>query len=359
MPPVLELCDVVKRYGGLAVLDGLSLSVSPGEYVTVLGPSGSGKSTMLRVIAGIDLPESGDVRLSGTAMRGLPPHERGVGIVFQTFALFPHLSVFDNVAFGLRNRKIDPVTDPAEVTRRVHAMLELVGLRDLGQRLPAQISGGQKQRVAFARTLVCEPRLVLLDEPLGALDASLRERMMLELRRIHDQLGATFLHVTGNEEEALAMGTRVAVLSGGRIAQIADPETLIEAPSSREVATLLDCYNVLPGQMETGGFMTASGWRLQTPADGTTGRATYCIRSDQVGVSDQDAEAPPGQAQVMARFLASEYSGARLTSLFDLGGGRPFEVEYHLGHRSPPVLERDQFYTLHWPADRAILFAGA
>jgi ABC-type Fe3+/spermidine/putrescine transport system ATPase subunit len=359
MPPVLELNDVVKRYGGVSVLDGLSLSVSPGEYVTVLGPSGSGKSTMLRVIAGIDPLDAGEIRLSGTPMRGLPPHARGVGFVFQSFALFPHLSVFDNVAFGLRNRKANPVRDPAEVTRRVHAMLDLVGLRDLGQRLPSQISGGQKQRVAFARTLVCEPRLVLLDEPLGALDASLRERMMLELRRIHDQLGATFLHVTGNEEEALAMGGRVAVLSKGRIAQIADPETLIEAPGSREVASLLDCYNVLTGRMEAGSFTTCTGLSLRAPTAGAAGRASYCIRSDQVGVSDPGTAMSPGQVQVPARFLASEYSGARLTSLFDLGAGPSFEVEYHLGHRSPPALARDQLYTLHWPADRAIVFADA
>lgn len=353
----LELRGITKTFEGQTALDRLSLDVAPGEYLTILGPSGSGKSTMLRMIAGFEAVDAGEIRIGGVSMLGLPAYERGVGFVFQSFALFPHLSVFENVAFGLRNHHRAPVRDKAEVARRVVAMLALVGLQDLGARLPAQISGGQKQRVAFARSLVAEPRLVLLDEPLGALDASLRERMMVELRRIHDKLGATFLHVTGNEQEALAMGTRVAVLAHGRIAQLAAPERLIAAPASAEVARLLNCYNAIRGRVEEGCFV-AGALRVGVPHGAVAGGASYCIRFDEVNVADVDAATAPGDVEVPARFLVSEYSGARMASFFDIGVGQPFEVEYHLGHRRPPVFERDRRYRLRWPAERALLFGG-
>ncbi len=352
MQPALELIDLVKAFGARTVLDRLSLRVAAGEYVAVLGPSGSGKSTLLRIVAGFEAPDSGGLRIDGRPALGRPAHERGVGFVFQSFALFPHLNVADNVAFGLRHRGKDAVADATEVARRVARALELVGLQGLGGRLPAEVSGGQKQRVAFARTLIAEPRIVLLDEPLGALDARLRESMMSELRRIHGLLGATFLHVTGNEAEALAMGTQVAVLSQGRIGQMATPDALVASPVNGEVARLLNCYNVLSGQVADGAF---GGMGL--PAMGVRdGAASYCVRVDQVGVSDQ---APAEEVSVPGRFLASEYSGARQTSLFDLGGPRPFEVEYHLGHRRPPEFRRDATYTLHWPAAAAHVFAEA
>lgn len=359
MHPALELHDIAKAYAGRPVLDRLSLAVAGGEYVTVLGPSGSGKSTLLRAIAGFEPLDAGDVRIAGASVAGQPPHGRGVGFVFQSFALFPHLSVADNVAFGLRHRREGAVGDPAERARRVAAALELVGLQGLGERLPAQISGGQKQRVAFARTLIAEPRVVLLDEPLGALDARLRERMMAELRRIHRHLGATFLHVTGNEQEALAMGTRVAVLAAGRICQVAAPEALVEAPATRDVARLLSCYNLLPGRVERGTF-AMRGVRLPLTGGMADGPVSYGIRADRVAVAALDAPPGPGQVRLPGRFLAGEYSGARMTGLFDVGGGeRPFEVEYYLGHRRPPDLARDRGYALQWPAEAAIVFAGA
>jgi len=363
MHPALELDGIAKSFAGRTVLDRLSLSVGAGEYMTVLGPSGSGKSTMLRVIAGFDPLDGGDIRVDGQSMRGHAAHERGVGFVFQSFALFPHLSVADNVAFGLRHRRRDPVTDPADIARRVAGALELTGLQGLGGRLPSQISGGQKQRVAFARTLIAEPSIVLLDEPLGALDARLRERMMTELRRIHDRLGATFLHVTGNEQEALAMGTRVAVLSDGRIAQVDAPDTLVDAPASRDVARLLNCYNVLSGRVADGVF-AAPGLSLPLqrsagPGNASSGTASYCIRSDNIAVVAADAPPRSGQVRVPGKFLASEYSGARIIGLFDVDAGRPFEVEYYLGHRTPPDFARDRVYALEWPAGSALLFAEA
>ena len=356
--PALELDAVTKAFAGRPVLDRLSLAVAPGEYVTVLGSSGSGKSTLLRVIAGFDTLDDGDVRVNGRSICGLSAHERGVGFVFQSFALFPHLSVADNVAFGLRNRRDAAVDDPAEIARRVREALYLTGLEGLGARLPGQISGGQKQRVAFARTLIVEPSIVLLDEPLGALDARLRERMMVELRRIHERLGATFLHVTGNEQEALAMGARVAVLSDGCIAQIDAPDTLIDAPISRDVARLLSCYNVLTGQV-AGGRFAASGMDLPVQRQASDGPASYCIRTDGIAVGDPQAPLPAGQVRIAGTFLASEYSGARVVGLFDVDAERPFEVEYYLGHRTPPEFSRNRVYALEWPAASALLFASA
>ncbi len=358
MQQALELDGITKSFAGRIVLDRLSLLVNAGEYVTLLGPSGSGKSTLLRAVAGFEPLDAGDVRVGGRSMLGRPAHERGVGFVFQSFALFPHLSVADNVAFGLRHRRQSAITDPADIARRVAEALELTGLEGLGGRLPAQISGGQKQRVAFARTLIAEPGIVLLDEPLGALDARLRERMMVELRRIHSRLGATFLHVTGNEQEALAMGTRVAVLSDGQVAQIDTPDTLIEAPASRAVARLLNCYNMFAGRVTDGAFV-GPGLNLPVQRGVGAGPAAYCIRSDRVAVAEQGAPLPPGQARVSGKFLASEYSGARMIGLFDVDAGRPFEVEYYLGHRTPPDFRRDAAYALQWPAASALLFAEA
>ena len=355
----LDLRDITKSYGATPVLRDLSMQVARGEYVTILGPSGSGKSTLLRIVAGFETPDAGAVLIDHVPVLGQPAHMRGVGFVFQSFALFPHLTVHDNVAFGLLNRAHAPVQDRAVVRQRVEAMLELVGLGGLGARLPSQISGGQKQRVAFARTLVTEPRAVLLDEPLGALDANLRERMMVELRAMHDRLGATFLHVTGNEQEALAMGTRVAVLDGGRISQIDAPEVLVDQPASAEVASRLNCYNVLDGRVEGDGFV-AGTLRLALGADqaaeagGRAGR--YCIRNDRIDVIEDGPPPQPGTVQVAARFLTSEYAGARMSGFFDIGVGHPFEVEYHLGHRRPPDFLREARYALRWPAAQARVY---
>lgn len=355
MYPALELLDVEKMFSGRRVLDRLSLAVAGGEYMTVLGASGSGKSTLLRIITGFEPPDAGDVQIGGVSVQGQSPHQRGVGFVFQSFALFPHLSVADNVGFGLHHRQNGAVTDATDRLRRVADALELVGLQGLGDRLPAQISGGQKQRVAFARTLIAEPRVVLLDEPLGALDARLRERMMAELRRIHSHLGATFLHVTGNEQEALAMGMRVAVLADGRISQVAAPDALMEVPATHEVAKLLNCYNLLPGRVE-GGVFTLRDLRLPLARSAADGPAAYGIRYDRVTVAAPDMTADSGQVRMPGRFLASEYSGPRTTSLFDVGGASPFEVEYYLGHRQPPAFERGRDYALQWAADAALIF---
>src|SRR5258708_7480357 len=246
-----EVRQIGKAFGGNEVLRAVSFAADEGEYVTILGPSGSGKSTLLRILAGFDAADRGDVLLNGRSLLAVEAYKRGIGFVFQGFALFPHLNVFDNVAFGLANRAVSS-PEPPEIKRRADAILSLVGLAGLGGRQIGEISGGQKQRVALARPLVPEPRLLLLAEPLGALDANLRDRMMIELKNVHDQVGCTFVHVTGNENEAIAMGTRVAMLIGGEIAQYDAPEAVFANPASAAVARLLSCHNALVGQAANG-----------------------------------------------------------------------------------------------------------
>lgn len=336
MTPALLLKGVRKTYGAVSAIEDIALQVETGEYLTILGPSGAGKSSMLRVIAGFDEPDAGEVQVSGRSVIGIPAHMRGVGFVFQSFALFPHLTVAQNVAFGLENRSVAGVSDAVEVRRLVQEMLELVGLAGLGSRAITQISGGQKQRVALARTLVCKPAVVLLDEPLGALDANLRERMMVELQHIQRRLGNTFLHVTGNEREALAMGNRVAVIAGGRLVQIGPPRTIFEKPASLEVARLLNCYNLIEGQV-------------------ANSHAISAIRIDKVHVSDQ-APVESGWASIEGRFVVNEYAGSKVITIFDIGQGRHFEVEYQLAHKRPPEFALGQRHYLSWRAEDALVF---
>jgi ABC-type Fe3+/spermidine/putrescine transport system ATPase subunit len=354
----LELSDISKSYDGKPALRHLSLTVERGRYLAMLGPSGSGKSTLLRVIAGFEPPDSGDVRLGGRSLLGTGAHQRGIGFVFQNFALFPHLTVFDNVAFGLRHRAAGALGAAGEVRRRVEAMLEMVGLAGLGGRAITEISGGQKQRVALARTLVTDPEIILLDEPLGALDANLRERMMIELRRIHRQLGITFLHVTGNEQEALAMGDRVAVLDNGTLAQIDEPDTVYNRPASAQVARFLNCYNVFDGRI-AGGRFEGAAFALPCPAGAPAeaGAARYCIRFDRIRIADAAARIDAGEASFRARFVASEYDGPTITYFFVPPGGGALEVEYHLSLNRPEEFEVNRDYALVWSVEDVLVYA--
>ena len=239
--PVVALERVGKRYGDFVAVHDATFAIGRGEFFSMLGPSGCGKTTLLRMIAGFEDPTSGVLRLDGADMAGVPPYRRPVNTVFQSYALFPHLSVFDNVAFGPRTRK-EPA---AAVERRVRAMLEVVRLGELAGRKPSQLSGGQRQRVALARAIVNEPEVLLLDEPLGALDLKLRQEMQIELKRIQREVGITFVYVTHDQEEALTMSDRIAVMERGNIEQLGTPIEIYERPATEFVAGFIGVSNLI------------------------------------------------------------------------------------------------------------------
>jgi len=235
----LSISQVSRSFGGPPVVDRVSLDVPRGEFFSLLGPSGCGKTTLLRMIAGFETPDSGTIAIDGETMNSVPPHLRPTNMVFQSYAIFPHLNVFDNIAYGLRKLRL-----PKDMLRtRIEAMLATVRLEGLGNRAADQLSGGQRQRVALARALVREPKILLLDEPLGALDKRLREAMQLELRALQRKVGITFVLVTHDQEEALSLSDRVAVMEGGKILQVASPRELYERPGSRAVADFIGEIN--------------------------------------------------------------------------------------------------------------------
>ena len=240
---VVSISDLQKKYGAVGAVHGVSLDIAAGEFLTLLGPSGSGKTSTLMMIAGFETPTAGDITIDGRSVVGVSPHKRNIGMVFQNYALFPHLTVAENIGFPLKQRGVGK----AERARLVGDALELVHLPGYGGRYPKQLSGGQQQRVALARAIVFQPRLLLMDEPLGALDKQLRESMQLEMRRLHGELGITFIYVTHDQEEALTMSDRIAVMNEGRIAQLGPPEALYDRPCSRFVASFLGESNFLPG----------------------------------------------------------------------------------------------------------------
>ncbi|MGC9417866.1 MAG: ABC transporter ATP-binding protein [Rhodovulum sp.] len=238
------LRDIVKRFGSFTAVHKTSLEIPEGQFVTLLGPSGCGKTTTLRMIAGLLDPTEGDIEIAGKRINDVPIHKRNLGIVFQNYALFPHKTVADNVAFGLKYRGVDK----DEAARRVAESLALVQLPDVGERYPKQLSGGQQQRIALARAIVIEPDVLLLDEPLSALDANLREDMRVELKRIQDRIGVTTVFVTHDQSEALAMSDQIVVMSEGRVEQVGPPEEVYNTPASEFVANFLGASNILPAR---------------------------------------------------------------------------------------------------------------
>jgi putative spermidine/putrescine transport system ATP-binding protein len=261
----LELSKLTKRHADFLAVDGLDLSVASGEFLTLLGPSGSGKTTTLMMVAGFTTPSSGDILLNGASIAGLAPERRNIGVVFQNYALFPHMSVSENVAFPLKMRKQSRAT----IADKVRFAMGLVRLEGLGERAPRQLSGGQQQRVALARALVYDPELLLMDEPLGALDKNLRAQMQLELKRLHHELGVTVVYVTHDQEEALTMSDRVALMNKGGIAQVGTARDLYERPTNRFVAEFIGESNLIEGRLvERGCFATDAGVRFPVASDG-------------------------------------------------------------------------------------------
>lgn len=309
--------QVTKRYGALAAVDDLSLTIHPGEFLSLLGPSGCGKTTTLRLIAGFEQPDAGDVRISGASVLGAPPYKRPVNTVFQAYALFPHMSVSENVAYGLQQRR----TPKHEVRERVAAALDMVQMRAYADRRSTQLSGGQQQRVALARALVNRPAVLLLDEPLGALDRQLREEMQLELKLLQSRLGTTFVFVTHDQAEALSMSDRVAVMREGRIEQLADADTIYGAPASAYVAAFVG------QQVFFDGTLGADGVTVDTPSvrlvttrsvNGVRSgeRARAAVRPEYIEVSATRPEADTNA--VRGRLIGLSHLGETMQYLVQL-----------------------------------------
>jgi spermidine/putrescine transport system ATP-binding protein len=277
--PDVRLENVVKRFDDVVAVDGLTLEIPSGSFFALLGPSGCGKTTTLRMIGGFEEPDEGAIYLGDRDVVGLPPYKRDVNTVFQSYALFPHLSVFENIAFGLRRKGVDK----EQVRGRVEEMLKLVGLEGLGPRRPRQLSGGQQQRVALARALVNRPQVLLLDEPLGALDLKLRKQMQLELKGIQHDLGLSFVHVTHDQEEAMTMADTIAVMNRGRIEQLGPPTELYERPATAFVASFLGVSNLLLGDVSgPGRVRLATGDEVSAEVGGRTGRVAVGIRPEKI-----------------------------------------------------------------------------
>jgi spermidine/putrescine transport system ATP-binding protein len=322
--PAIELVEVTKQYGDAVALDGVSLRIDSGEFFCLLGPSGCGKTTTLNLIGGFVPLTSGELRIEGRRVNDLPPHQRNVNTVFQNYALFPHMSVAENVAFGLRMEGLRS----DEVSSRVGEYLELVGLADYHDRYPAQLSGGQAQRVALARALAKRPAVLLLDEPLGALDLKLRKHMQVELSRIHRQVGTTFVFVTHDQEEALSMATRIAVMSGGHVMQIGSPREIYLGPVDRFVADFIGESNFLDGQLadDTAGsqFRLVDGTLVPAPPrtpEARNGHVSLMIRPESVGVGREAPAGPSGRASIRGRATNIAFMGnhTRITVQTDAG----------------------------------------
>ncbi len=298
----IELRGVVKRYGGHLALRELDLTIEDGEFFCLLGPSGCGKTTTLNLIGGFVAPSEGTIWLRGKRIDALPPHKRPVNTVFQSYALFPHMSVRDNVGFGLR---MDKVPKP-EARRRVDEALALVGLEDYGDRLPAQLSGGQRQRVAVARALVKRPAVLLLDEPLGALDLKLRQRLQIELAQIHREVGTTFVYVTHDQEEAMSLADRIAILNEGRLEQLGTPLEIYRRPASRFVADFIGHANFLDVTVHGDVAVLPDGTRVPCAGGRPDGAATLMLRPEALRLADPAA--PPAGA-LLGRALESSFLG--------------------------------------------------
>jgi spermidine/putrescine transport system ATP-binding protein len=325
----VRLVDVVKKFGDTLAVDHVNLEVRDGEFFSLLGPSGCGKTTTLRMIGGFEQPTSGLIELDGHDVTWQPPYRRNVNTVFQSYALFPHLTIFENVAFGLRRKRIKDT----EIKARVGEMLRLVELPGFERRKPNQISGGQAQRVALARALINRPAVLLLDEPLGALDLKLRKQMQVELKRIQQEVGVTFIYVTHDQEEAMTMSDRIAVMNHGRYEQLGDPESLYERPTTRFVAGFLGISNLLPGKV-TG---TADGYAIADLGDsarvriprgllGSDSTIEVGVRPEKIRMHKQDQAAPDGANELEGTVVDASYLGVSTSYVVEARTGARLTV---------------------------------
>jgi spermidine/putrescine transport system ATP-binding protein len=327
--PVIEIDHVVKRFGEFVAVDDVDFSIGQGEFFSMLGPSGCGKTTTLRMIAGFEQPTSGAIRLDGVDVSKVSPNRRDVNTVFQQYALFPHMNVFDNVAFGPQSRKVDKAT----IKKRVTEMLEVVRLTEFASRRPAQLSGGQQQRVALARALVNLPKALLLDEPLGALDLKLRHAMQFELKRIQREVGITFVYVTHDQEEALTMSDRIAVMSDGRVEQIGTPAEIYDNPASVFVAGFIGQANLWPATVTDhaagatrvnalGGASLFGSCGDSTLAVGSA--ATLMVRPERISISlAQPTSQSDGDQSVNATVSDLAFQGPIVRLALEAADGSP------------------------------------
>jgi len=325
----ISVANLTKRFGPLAVVSEVSLSIEEGELFTLLGPSGCGKTTLLRLIAGFYTPDGGEIRFDDRVVNAVPPHERGIGMVFQNYALWPHMSVSENVSYGLKLRKI---ASP-EIAERVRGVLQKVGLTGLGERFPGQLSGGQQQRVALARALVLNPQILLLDEPLSNLDAKIRIQVRAEIRKLQKELGITTIYVTHDQEEALTLSDRIAVFNQGKVFQVGPPKALYERPANRFVADFIGINNLLDGtvraiegplrsvRVETavGEISALHDERLRVGD-----RCVICIRPENAAV---DGESSGERNHLEGKISFAAYLGNTLRYDVDLGNGVVFKAD--------------------------------
>jgi spermidine/putrescine transport system ATP-binding protein len=315
---LLEVRGVAKRFGARDVLKNISLNIPSGEFLTLLGESGSGKTTLLRLVAGFEQPTAGEIWMSGERLDTLPPYKRRVNTVFQHYALFPHLSVRENVAYGLRVKK----TSATEISGRVDEALRMVKMQEFAQSRPSKLSGGQQQRVALARALVNRPLLLLLDEPLSALDANLRKQMQSELKALQRELGITFLFVTHDQEEAMALSDRIALLRDGALEQVASPREIYAHPATAYTAQFIGQTNLLRGEIVNG---TAKCGFLEWPADGPSGAAIFSLRPEAIRLVS-DAATAHGTARFRATLQQQFFSGASELLEVNCGSGQLLRV---------------------------------
>jgi len=359
----VRLVDVTKSFGDFNAVDHIDLEVQDGEFFSLLGPSGCGKTTTLRMIGGFEQPTSGLIELQGEDVTWLPPYQRNVNTVFQNYALFPHLSIFENVAFGLRRRRVADAT----IRQRVTEMLELVELPGFEKRKPNQISGGQAQRVALARALINRPAVLLLDEPLGALDLKLRKQMQVELKRIQQEVGITFIYVTHDQEEAMTMSDRIAVMHKGRYEQLGQPEELYERPRTRFVASFLGICNLL--QVDPDG--SADGYAVVRLADRTplrvpralvpgANRLEIGVRPEKIRLFERVEDAPAGSNLVEGVVRDASYLGVSTQYIAELRGGEKVTVyEQNVSHTAHDSLYRQgETVQLGWSPDHTFVVGG-
>lgn len=347
----VELDHVSKEFRGMAAVRDVSLRIADGEFFSLLGPSGCGKTTLLRMIAGFEMPDSGEVLIHNVVMGNIPPHQRDVNTVFQSYALFPHMSVAENVAFGLQMKQVNK----RDIAARVQQALDMVQLGTYANRKPKQLSGGQQQRVALARALINQPEVLLLDEPLGALDLKLRKEMQLELKGIQQRLGITFIFVTHDQEEALTMSDRIAVMELGNVLQVGGPTEIYERPSCRFVADFIGECNFLPGvvqalynnsaTMHTAGGLSLTGITSHAVAIGAD--AVLAVRPEKVRLIEGDRPAGVNVFPVKVERVA--YIGSDTRIIVRLPDGSPFDV---WEANTVSTLDPNQYYT---PGDEVFL----